>query len=190
MGGGHYGPDSWNQSAVSTGLEIDSPKFMTLFLSRFARSYESHFLNFFLKFLKNWYSKIFGVLERVAKIENLKKIAVFGIKLYFFLLNVNCTCSQLFFEVYNISVAKKFEISIFLAWKISFSIFAIRRPGTSKIYYKWGCFWCLWKAKDQNIYLKASFDTCCILIGFRTYSNYPGHNGPPMRWRHSRAHVE
>ena len=51
-GGGHYVPDGWNQSAISTGLEIGSPKFMTLFLSRFARSYESHFWNFFFEIFK------------------------------------------------------------------------------------------------------------------------------------------
>ena len=80
--GGHYGPDSWTQSAVSMGLEIGSPKFMTVILSRFARSI---FWKFFLKFLKNWYSKIFGVLERVTKIEKIEKNCIFWNQIILFL---------------------------------------------------------------------------------------------------------
>ena len=62
MGGGHYGPDSWNQSAVSTRLEIGSPKFMTLFLSRFARSYESHFLKKIILFLAEYELYMFSAI--------------------------------------------------------------------------------------------------------------------------------
>ena len=113
--------------------------------------WKSFFEIFFWNFWETDIRKFLGSSSVSRKLKKLKKIAIFDKKLYFFLLNMNCTCSQLFFEIYNISVPKKFETSIFLAWKISFSIFVIRRPGTSKIYYKWGCFWCLWKAKDQNI---------------------------------------
>ena len=114
---------------------------------------------FFWNFWKTEFQKFWGSSSVSRKLKKLKKNCIFWRKLYFFLLNMNCICSQLFFEVYNIYVAKKFEILIFFAWKISFLIFVIRWPGTTKIYYKWGCFWCLWKAKDRNICLKASFDT-------------------------------
>ena len=40
-------PPTMNQSAVSTGSGLSSPKLMTLFLSRIERSQRSHFLNFF-----------------------------------------------------------------------------------------------------------------------------------------------
>ena len=53
-------PDDQKWSAISIGLGLGSPKFMTLFLSMFDRSQQSHFLDFFLKFSKNWTSKISG----------------------------------------------------------------------------------------------------------------------------------
>ena len=40
---------------------------------------------FFLKFLKNWISKILGVLERVAKIEKIEKKLHFLKKIILFL---------------------------------------------------------------------------------------------------------
>ena len=43
MGGGHYGPDDRKQSAVSAGIGLGSPKFMTLFLLVPDRCQASHF---------------------------------------------------------------------------------------------------------------------------------------------------
>ena len=52
------------------------------------------------------------------KIEKIEKNIFFCEKLYFFLLNLNCTGSQLSFEVYNTSVGQNFNffgLGIFLA---------------------------------------------------------------------------
>ena len=49
-----------------------------------------------------------------------------------------------------------------------------------------GCFWCLWKAKDQNIYLRA----CLWLLVAPELRKRGGAimAPPPMEQRHSRAH--
>ena len=91
------------------------------------------------------------------KIKKIKKNILFSRKSYFFWLNLFCISSQLSFEVYSSSVTQNLKFQPFLAWKFSFYTFVIQRPIASKLYYIEGCFWCLWKAKYQNIYLRASF---------------------------------
>ena len=149
-------PPTMNPSAVSTGSGLGSPKLMTLFLSIIERSKRSHFLNFFLKIFENWTSKILGGPRAWReKLKKLKKNQIFCRESYFYWLNLFCICSQLSFEVYSSSVAQNFKFQIFLAWKIQFLIFVVWRLIAPKLYYIGGCFWCLWKAKDQNIYLRA-----------------------------------
>ena len=63
-----------NPSAVSEGLHLGSPKFLTLFLSIFDRSQWSHFWNLFLKISENWTSKNFrGPRALGEKSRNSKK---------------------------------------------------------------------------------------------------------------------
>ena len=47
-------PQTVNPSAVSEGMGLGSPKFLTLFPSIPDRSQASHLWNFFLKILENW----------------------------------------------------------------------------------------------------------------------------------------
>ena len=72
-------------------------------------------------------------------------------------MNLYCTCSQLSFEVYISCLAQNLKFLPFLVWKISFLTFVIWQLVAAKVYNWRGCFWCLWKAKDHNIYLRTSF---------------------------------
>ena len=91
------------------------------------------------------------------KIRKSKKNLIFCKKSYFFWLNLYCTCSQLSFEVYMTSVAQNLKFRPFLTWKIWFLTFVIWQPVAAKLSFIEGCFWCLWNAKDQNIYPGTSF---------------------------------
>ena len=91
--------------------------FMTLIPSTFVRSQWSHFFNSYKKIWNYVRFKIFASLENDAKIEKIGKNIFFCWKLYFFYLNLNCTCSQLSFEVYNIYIAQNFKFRLFLPWK-------------------------------------------------------------------------
>ena len=91
------------------------------------------------------------------KIEKIEKNPFFCEKSYFFWLNLFCIRSQLSFEVYNSSVAQNLKFWPFLAWNISFFTFVIQWPIAPKLYYIGGWFWCQWKAKHQNTYLRATF---------------------------------
>ena len=142
-------PPTKNPFAVSTGSGLGSPKLMTLFLSIIERSKRSHFLNFFLKIFENWTSKILGGPR--AWREKLKKLK----KIKFFAGNLIFTGCIYFVYVLSSSVAQNFKFQIFLASKIRFLIFVVWRLIAPKLYYIGGCFWCLWKAKDQNIHLRA-----------------------------------
>ena len=53
-----------------------------------------------------------------AKFAKMEKNPIFPDKSYFFFLNLNSTCSQLSFEVHNVSVAQNLKISNFLGPKI------------------------------------------------------------------------
>ena len=72
-------------------------------------------------------------------------------------MNLYFTCSQLSFEVYISCLARNLKFWPFLVWKISFLTFVIWQLVAAKVHNWRGCFWCLWKAKDQNIYLRTSF---------------------------------
>ena len=143
---------------MSKGIGIASPKSMTLFLSISERSQWSHFWIIFLKILENWTSKIFrGPRALGEKWKKSKFLKFFCKKYYFFWLNLYCTCSQLSFEVYISCLAQNLKFWPFLVWKISFLTFVIWQLVAAKVYNWRGCFWCLWKAKDRNIYLRTSF---------------------------------
>ena len=91
--------------------------FVTLFLSIFNRIYQSHFLDFFSNFWKNWHRRHLMPKNFDAKLGKIKKIHFFHNKLYFFKLNMNSTSSQLSFEVYNVSVAQNLKFWFFLTRK-------------------------------------------------------------------------
>ena len=155
-GGGHYGPDDPKHSGVSAGIGLDLPKFLTLFLFIPDRSQTSHFRIFFENFRKLNVKNFQGSSSIRWKIKKSQKNLFFCEKSYFFWLNLYCTCSQLSFEVYYTSVAQNLKFRPFLAWKIWFLTFVIWQLIAAKIYPIEGCFWYLWKAKDQNIYLRPS----------------------------------
>ena len=121
-------PDDQKWSAISIGLGLGSPKFMTLFLSMFDRSQQSHFLDFFWIFRKVEHRKFQGVLEHVTKIWKFLKNIFLLQKFFLFWLKLNCRCSQLYFEVYISSVAQNFQFWLFLAWKFSILTFVIWQP--------------------------------------------------------------
>ena len=52
--------------------------------------------------------KFLPASKMTRKLKKSEKIFFFCWKLYFFYLNLNCTCSQLSFEVYNIYIAQNF----------------------------------------------------------------------------------
>ena len=68
--------------------------------------------------------KFLPASKMTRKLKKSEKIFFFCWKLYFFYLNLNCTCSQLSFEVYNIFVAQKLKIlenskHFFHAWTLA-----------------------------------------------------------------------
>ena len=78
------------------------------------------FFRFFFKFLKNFASKTLGPLKFWREIrKNRKKNPFFPEKYYFFFLNLNSTCSQLSFEVHNVSVAQNLKIRNFWGQKLA-----------------------------------------------------------------------
>ena len=87
-------------------------KVLDFFLLIFARSQKARFGVCFSKNRKNLTSKIFGgprALELDEKSENFEFFFFFTSKPYFFKLNLNCTCSQLSFEVHNTLETQNFE---------------------------------------------------------------------------------
>ena len=100
-----------NPSAVSEGLGLGSPKFLTLFLSIPDRSQRSHFWNFFLKMSENWTSKIFrGPRALGEKSENRKKISFFAINITFLAKSTLYMFSAFFWGIKHFC-SSKFEIS-------------------------------------------------------------------------------
>ena len=93
--------------------------FMSLFLAILEMSWTGHFWQFFWKFQKILRRQFFpkSIQRGTLLYKNLKnqKKAFFCCKSYFFYLNINSTCSQLSFEVSNMSVAQKFSIISFLS---------------------------------------------------------------------------
>ena len=106
---------------------------MTLIPSTFVRSQWSHFFNSYKKIWNYVRFEIFAGLENDAKIEKIGKNISFCWKFYFFYLNLNCTCSQLSFEVYNVCVAQKLRISEFLINFLSPGTWPLRRPPEAAI---------------------------------------------------------
>ena len=86
------------------------PNFLTLFLSIFARSQKASFGVCFSK-IEKIDVEIFGGPRALSENRKILVIFVFLLnKPYFFKLNLNCTCSQLSFEVHNTLETQNFEI--------------------------------------------------------------------------------
>ena len=102
--------------------------FMSLFLAILELSWTGHFWIFFWKFQKFLRRQIFpkSIQRGDPSIQKSKKSkkAFFCCKSYFFYLNMNSTCSQLSFEVSNMSVAQNFSIFTFFVkfWLKSFVV--------------------------------------------------------------------
>ena len=131
--------------------------FMTLFLPT---SYGSHWSHFSKKLCKFWKmkKKYFFCFDTKGKLflKNWKNWIFFQ-KSNCFKLNLNSTCSKLFFKVHNIEFVQNFEFFIFLA--INFSLLSnfIPWPLAAKLIIKGECFYYQWTAKDQNIHFWSSF---------------------------------
>ena len=143
---------------MSKGRGIASPKSMTLFHSVPERSQWSHFCNLFLEISENWTSKIFrGPRALGEKSKNQKIFNFFERNITFsgwiFIVHA---LSFLLWYIYS-SLAQNLKFRPFLVWKISFLTFVIWHLIAAKVYNWRGCSWCLWKAKDQNIYQGTCF---------------------------------
>ena len=102
-------PTTMNRSAAVARSGLRLPNFLTLFLSMFTRYRKA---SFGVSFSKNWKistSKIFGGPRALGKNGKILNFFYFTNKLYFFKLNLNCTCSQLSFEVHNTLENQNFE---------------------------------------------------------------------------------
>ena len=77
----------------------------------------------------------------------------FSNKSYFFNLNLHFTCSELSFDVYNMSFEKILKFSFFTIEFLSMTKF-FPQPLTAKIIIKKDCFWYVWIGKDQNFALR------------------------------------
>ena len=152
--GGHYGPP-YHESVHRVRTKVTKTHdFVPL---KNWKVPEESFFEFFLKiFWKLDVENFWGSSSMSRKIEKIEKNPFFCKKSYFFWLNLFCIRSQLSFEVYNSSVAQNLKFWPFLAWKIWFLTIFIWQLVATKVYHIEGCFWCLGKAKDQNIYLGAS----------------------------------
>ena len=125
-----------NPSAVSKGIGIASPKSMTLFHSISERSQWSHFWIFFFENFGKLNVKNFqGSSSLRWKMKKSKFLKFFCKKYYFFWLNLYCTCSQLYFEVYISCLAQNLKFWPFLVWKISFLTFVIWQLVAAKVYH-------------------------------------------------------
>ena len=117
------------------------------------------FLGFFFQFFQKFVVEdIWSTKISSRNLKKSKKIQFFSMKSYFLLLNLNSTCSQLSFEVYNVSVAQNLKFQLFLDENFSWVTFVIQRLIAAKVYNWGGCFWYLWIAKDQNIVLVPNFE--------------------------------
>ena len=120
--------------------------------------------------------------ERVSTLEKNWKnrfFCFFAKKSYYFCLNLNSTCSQLTFEVYNNCFFQNFQIFIFLAMKFPSITTFILWPLVAKIVIIGDYFKYLWTAKHQNIYLRSSFGH--LEVFWQLYRVLPcrGPKGPP-----------
>ena len=62
---------------------------------------------------------------------------------------------EAFFELHNISFDQILRFSFFLAIRFPLMTSSIPCPIAAKIVIKGDCFWYIWTAKDQNIYLRS-----------------------------------
>ena len=117
MGGGQKDPPGWLSLVISRWMLEMSSNFMTLFLSIFATSHWSHFSKKNFENLKNGIfffnrsdfkgSPLWNFFFKIIFFH------FFSNKSYFFNLNLHFTCSELSFEVYNMSFGENFQIFIF-----------------------------------------------------------------------------
>ena len=107
-----------NPSAVSEGLGLGSPKFLTLFLSIPDRSQRSHFWNFFLKISKNWTSKILGGPRALGEKSKNGKKSIFLQKIVLFLAKSVLYMFSAFFWGTKHFCSSKFEILTFFRPKL------------------------------------------------------------------------
>ena len=78
---------------------------------------EAIFKIFIKKFEKKYVQTFLPASKMTRKLKKSEKKFFFARNCTFFYLNLNCTCSQLSFEVYNIYIAQNFKFRLFLPWK-------------------------------------------------------------------------
>ena len=117
MGGVKKTPPGWLSLVISRWMLEMSSNFMTLFLSIFATSHWSHFSKKIFENLKNGIFFSTVPTSKGPPFENfffkINFFHFFSNKSYFFNLNLHFTCSELSFEVYNMSFGENFQIFIF-----------------------------------------------------------------------------
>ena len=117
-GGGTLCPDV---QSISCGSQVEASNLLPF--SEFVpwnlrQALLESFLEFFFENIKKHDFKNFRPASTMTrKLKKLKKKIIFSKKLYFFLVNLNCTCSQVSFEVYIVSVGQNLEILTFFARK-------------------------------------------------------------------------
>ena len=100
-GGGHYGPHYHESVCRCRKVRATFTKLPDFVPFNVCQVQESQFWCLFFKKLKNIDVKNFWGSSSIRwKLEKIKKNIFFTNKPYFFKLNLNCTCSQLSFEVH------------------------------------------------------------------------------------------
>ena len=123
--------------------------------------------------------KIKFIVSTPKCLEKNKKKYFFPQKSYCFYLNLNFTCSQLSFEVYNTCFDENFQFFIFSSYEISIDTTFILWPLVAKIVIKEDYIWYQWPAKDQKNYLRSSFGILWCFHNFREPYIFRAQKAPP-----------
>ena len=119
-GGGHYGPpyhESVCRCRMVRAMLTKLPDFVPFHICQVP---ESQFWCLFFKKLKKIdVENFWGSSSIRRKSENFEIFCFFTNKPYFFKLNLNCTCSQLSFEVHNTLETQNFENFEFFYYNIA-----------------------------------------------------------------------
>ena len=160
LGGALLGPNDLKQSGISTVLWLESPKFMTLFISVSVWSQWSYFWKKSYEILKNWKKKIYRFDTKGPfgkKIQKSKNLGFFPknhtFSTWIWILHVLS-----FLLRYITSVLLKiFKFSFFFAMKFPLITTFILWPLAAEIVIKEDYIGYLWTAKYLNNYLRSSF---------------------------------
>ena len=92
----------------------------------------------------------------LCKIQNFQKNTFFW-KTLFFLPEYELYMISAFFWGTYLICSTKFQIFVIFSMKFSILTFPVSMAIATKLHYLEDYFWCLWKGKDLNFYIKANF---------------------------------